>query len=330
MKAIFSDRAYASVLAETAEKFKTETGGLFLGTVIGDVWYIVEAIDPGPNSVFEVAYFEYDRAYTQHLIRKTANLYDARLDLIGLWHRHPGSFDIFSSTDDGTNKEYAAMRKEGAVSALVNLDPDFRITVYHVGPPCRYSKLPYEVGDNLFPENLLRFRTQTQYELLMKELLTPAQVGSNRHRSADFGEFLRSVKPFFDEVICSDIYPEPETGDDVVCERILNEVFDDVMFLSDEADMKVSVAQRGKHLALIQEAERGTERVYFSLAEQIDTVTFEYKGKNYFYEKGFLRKCAERLACETAPRPEAEKPFIKEKPAKLSGFLKNVLGGEKR
>ena len=33
MKVVFSDRAYAAVLAETTEKIKTETGGLFLGAV---------------------------------------------------------------------------------------------------------------------------------------------------------------------------------------------------------------------------------------------------------------------------------------------------------
>ena len=109
MKVVFSDRAYAAVLAETTEKIKTETGGLFLGVVERDTWYIVETIDPGPKSIFEVAYFEYDQQYTQHLINKVANLYDEKLNLIGLWHRHPGSFDVFSGTDDGTNTKYAKM-----------------------------------------------------------------------------------------------------------------------------------------------------------------------------------------------------------------------------
>ena len=58
MRVVFSNRAYASVLAETTEKIKTETGGLFLGTVQDDTWYVIEAIDPGPNSIFQVAYFE--------------------------------------------------------------------------------------------------------------------------------------------------------------------------------------------------------------------------------------------------------------------------------
>lgn len=139
MKVVFSDRAFAAVMAETTEKIKTETGGLFLGSFEDGVWYVIEAIDPGPKSIFEVAYFEYDQQYTQHLINKIANLYDKKLSLIGLWHRHPGSFDQFSSTDDGTNSKYARMRKEGAISALVNIDPEFRLTMYHVNQPCRCS-----------------------------------------------------------------------------------------------------------------------------------------------------------------------------------------------
>lgn len=70
MKVVFSDRAFAAVMAETTEKIKTETGGLFLGSFEDGVWYVIEAIDPGPKSIFEVAYFEYDQQYTQHLISR--------------------------------------------------------------------------------------------------------------------------------------------------------------------------------------------------------------------------------------------------------------------
>ena len=41
MKVVFSDRAFASVMAETTEKIETETGGLFLGTVDNGVWYVI-------------------------------------------------------------------------------------------------------------------------------------------------------------------------------------------------------------------------------------------------------------------------------------------------
>ena len=40
MEVVFSQRAIAAVMAETAEKIQTETGGLFLGKVIGDTWYV--------------------------------------------------------------------------------------------------------------------------------------------------------------------------------------------------------------------------------------------------------------------------------------------------
>ena len=53
MRVVFSDRAYAAVLAETTEKIKTETGGLLLGKLQDDEWYVREAIDPGPKSVFK-------------------------------------------------------------------------------------------------------------------------------------------------------------------------------------------------------------------------------------------------------------------------------------
>ena len=35
MEVVFSQRAIAAVMAETAEKIQTETGGLFLGKVMG-------------------------------------------------------------------------------------------------------------------------------------------------------------------------------------------------------------------------------------------------------------------------------------------------------
>ena len=68
MKAVFSTRAFTAVKAETTEKVTTETGGLFLGIYEEGTWYIIETIDPGPNSIFQVAYFEYDQKYTQHLM----------------------------------------------------------------------------------------------------------------------------------------------------------------------------------------------------------------------------------------------------------------------
>ena len=88
----------------------------------------LKALIPVRTPVFQTAYFEYDQVYINHLINKVSRLYATQLDLIGLWHRHPGSFDSFSGTDDGTNTKYAELDKQGAISALVNIDPQFRLT----------------------------------------------------------------------------------------------------------------------------------------------------------------------------------------------------------
>ena len=160
IRIVFSDRAMVALTVETLEKFQTETGGVFLGYRRGKTWYVIETIDPGPNAVFQRAYFEYDQAYINHLINKISRLYEEQLDLIGLWHRHPGSFDRFSETDDITNTQYAELSEYGAVSLLVNIDPTFRITAYHVSLPLRYDKISYEVGDHLIPDNLLKLKSR--------------------------------------------------------------------------------------------------------------------------------------------------------------------------
>lgn len=145
-RVVFSSRAYSSILSEVLDEVRTETGGVFLGYWENGVWQVVESIDPGPLSRFEIAYFEYDQNYVNHLINKVSRIYERQLDLIGLWHRHPGSLDKFSATDDETNKQYAALNSHGAISALVNIDPRFRLTVYQVeNTPLRYTQIPYSV-----------------------------------------------------------------------------------------------------------------------------------------------------------------------------------------
>lgn len=170
--AVFSERAFISILVETQEKIRTETGGVFLGYRQGDVWYVIESVDPGPNSIFRPAYFEYDQNYINHLINKISRLYSPQLELIGLWHRHPGSFDSFSGTDDGTNTKYAELNEQGAISALVNIDPQFRLTVYSVTLSLQYKKIKYVVGDSYIPQEMLALKNSA---LLQQQMELPSQ-----------------------------------------------------------------------------------------------------------------------------------------------------------
>lgn len=181
VQVIFSEKAYLGIVAETYERIGTETGGIFLGRYFEGVWYVLETLDPGPQSVFKHSFFEYDDAYITHLANKVERFYKQGLELIGLWHRHPGGYDSFSSTDDGTNQKYSRLHPEGAISCLVNLDPDFRLTVYHVDNPLRYQKLKFAIDDSKIPEEFLEQKTFHNY--LPQSSLSGTERNRGRHKT---------------------------------------------------------------------------------------------------------------------------------------------------
>ncbi len=156
---IFSDKAYNAIIDETFRKDPIETGGILLGHVLDNgLWVVMEVIPPGIDSVHQYAYFEYDEKFVNYLAESVATKYENKLELLGLWHRHPGSMDIFSGTDDGTNRIFAGLRSCGAISGLVNVDPNFRLTMRHVSNPLHYEIVDVEVGDDLIPEDYFKLR----------------------------------------------------------------------------------------------------------------------------------------------------------------------------
>lgn len=299
MRVVFSERAFSAVLAETAEKITTETGGLFLGVVKDDTWYIIEAIDPGPKSIFEVAYFEYDQQYTQHLINKIANLYSQKLELIGLWHRHPGSFDQFSSTDDGTNAKFAAMRKEGAISGLVNIDPKFRLTMYYVEPPYRYRKIAYEVGDQLIPNIYLLYKTPEKFYSLMERRLKPASaehIRAQYKKTISLDSFMRFILPFIADFECKTIETGVSTDSSSTPDKMAEAIIDDLTFMSDIVGVQVTLTMQDQYLVISQEAIDKTTRLYFMISK--NQIVFTYDDKCYFYHNGMFEEAAGKAKTE--------------------------------
>lgn len=293
MKVVFSDRAFAAIMDETTEKIKTETGGLFLGSFEDGIWYVIEAIDPGPKSIFEVAYFEYDQQYTQHLINKIANLYDKRLTLIGLWHRHPGSFDQFSSTDDGTNSKYARMRKEGAISALVNIDPEFRLTMYHVDQPCRYSVIEYDVGNHLIPDEMLRYKSPEKFANLMAGIISDEY--KDFHPSVSLNGFLKTVLPYMKHIKINEVFTEVKDRN-IATERILDELVEDSAFLADDQGIEYSISQVDQFICLSQDAIDVSVKLYFRYIAENDIVVFSYNNECYLYENNAFRRAFEQAS----------------------------------
>ncbi len=145
---IFTQRAFNAIVTETADKHPVETGGVLLGYVLDTgVWVVVENIAPGYLARHRLAEFSYDRDFTTYLANVVNRQYEGELRILGLWHRHPGSWDAFSPPDDETNLRYAQLSPQGALSALVNCDPRMRLTMYHVDSEGRYTCIPWMVDD---------------------------------------------------------------------------------------------------------------------------------------------------------------------------------------
>lgn len=137
------------MVTEVIDKHPIETGGILIGYVLDNgVWVVVENIPPGyQKTIHRQSYFEYDTEFVNYLSNVIALQYKGNLQVLGLWHRHPGSMDVFSHTDDGTNLKFARDRECGAISALVNCDPKMRITMYHVLPTGEYELIDWYVDD---------------------------------------------------------------------------------------------------------------------------------------------------------------------------------------
>lgn len=151
-KILISNRAMTQIYNETQDKdhMNKETGGLLLGHYINGAWCVIESSDPGYKGVFQRAYHESDEEYVNHVCDIISRTYKYPLNFLGMWHRHPGSMDSFSGTDDITNNKYAISAGNGCISLLVNKDPKFRITPYYVEitqDKIIYTKTDYVYGD---------------------------------------------------------------------------------------------------------------------------------------------------------------------------------------
>lgn len=157
-KVVLSNRAYSQIYSETYSKIRTETGGLLLGHFENGVWYVVEASDPGINATFTTSYHEGDDVYENHICGVISRMYKHPLVFLGMWHRHPGSLDVFSGTDDQTNYKYAESAGNGCISALViyrdsctlvgtNIDGDFTLTYTSYNSASAFAALRYQLSN---------------------------------------------------------------------------------------------------------------------------------------------------------------------------------------
>ena len=151
-KIIISDRAYSSMVAEALARDPDETGGILLGVIDGETWYIVEATDPGISTFHSTVHHEMDDAYLNLVYRVQSRIYLRDLYLAGLWHRHPGTLDKFSGDDNNTNANYAEAIGNGTISIILNFVPDVHLTCYYFDDKGTgtYYKPEVRIGDKYF------------------------------------------------------------------------------------------------------------------------------------------------------------------------------------
>ncbi len=254
------------------------------------------------------------------------NLYNRRLTLIGLWHRHPGSFDQFSSTDDGTNAKYASMREEGAISALVNIDPTFRITMYKVDSPCRYRKIAYDVGDNLIPDELLKFKTPEKFYSFMNNVLYPSTTDrtltDGYHKSVSLASFMKFILPQIKDEECTDVETSNLLGDESTQEQLIDEIVDDLTFMANTLGIETAISLDDNYLTVYQEAIDKTTKLYFMLSAVKHAFVLSYDDKCYKYRRGLF---TEAFGKAKAERDKEDCSDSRVKPRKQAGVIDSVI-----
>lgn len=151
-KIVISDRAYTSIIAEALSRDPDETGGILLGIMDRDTWYVVEATDPGLSTFHNRIHHEMDEKYHNHIYPVISRLYEKDLYLLGFWHRHPGTLNTFSGDDNRTNTSYSEAIGNGTLSFLLNFVPDTQLTCYYFDDKGTgsYYKPEVKIGDKHF------------------------------------------------------------------------------------------------------------------------------------------------------------------------------------
>ncbi len=197
-KVYFTDRAYTKILQEVYEHGENETGGVLLGhrDEENDIWYVIESVPPGPKSIHRVSYYEYDHPYAEYELNKLAKQYYRKLQLLGMWHKHPGRMNTFSSTDDATNLGYAG-DLNGAISGIVNVADGFEMTMYYVPETLAYEKTECIFDESKIPKKYFESSSKYYEDLIAKrsQSFTRQDAGEQSQVEDKIDKLLERINP---------------------------------------------------------------------------------------------------------------------------------------
>ena len=229
------------------------------------------------------------------------------------------------------------MRKEGAISALVNIDPTFRITMYQVDRPCRYKKIAHDVGDNLIPDELLKFKSPERFYSIMDSILCPSETSristDGYHKSVSLASFMSFILHYLNDYICAEIkdcdaisVPKGEfipAKRETLREMLIDEVIDDITFMADTLGIETSILENDYNdLTVYQEAINKTTKLNFMFSVATHTVVLSYEDKRYTYHKGLF---TESFGKAKAEREKKDCSESRDKPRKQAGVVDSVI-----
>ena len=177
---VLSDRAYSTIISEVLANNRNETGGVLLGHIVGTVWYVAEVIPPGLTSTHAEDFFSWDHEFVNYLAESISRSYAIPTTILGFWHRHPGSMDYFSGTDEDTIRSNLELCNFGLLSMLVNVDPKLRMTFYYASGN-QLMPVPYDHGNAYFPEELLQHATPERLIARHCGTVQALQMKDSRH-----------------------------------------------------------------------------------------------------------------------------------------------------
>lgn len=160
MKVVYSKRSFVSIISES-EYFTSlgkETGGVLLGLIRDDIYYVLESILPGFSALHKSGSFKYDTDFVDYTATHIANIYKKPLDVVGIWHTHIDAPSQFSVADELMNDNFLAMSVANRVlSVIITENSKQRINCFDIS---KYGTqiVNYSVDDLLIPYEFRQYK----------------------------------------------------------------------------------------------------------------------------------------------------------------------------
>ena len=165
MKVVYSKRSFVSMVLESEyyTNMGKETGGVLLGQIRDNIYYVLESILPGFLAHHKSGSFKYDNDFVDYTATHLSSIYNVPLEVVGVWHTHINAPSVFSPADQMLNEKFLTMSVDNRVlSVIITESSERMINCFDVSKTGTQA-INYKVDDSLIP---YEFRQYKQIELM--------------------------------------------------------------------------------------------------------------------------------------------------------------------